>query len=110
MAQGLTTAIEGGAGMSTEWPFDDPPDVATISLRDIMESRQPILLVSHDAEDGMWQFLDGRADLNPDDAVVLSLADVLGLDRSIAQLADLPLGWRAWRANVNQPWQREPME
>ena len=93
-----------------EWPFRDPPNVATISLRDIMEGRRPILLVGHDADDGMWQFLDDRDNPDPNDAVVLSLDCVLGLDPTIAELADLPLGWRAWRDGVNQPWQREPAE
>ncbi len=92
------------------WPFADPQNVATISLRDIIDGRAPILLVSHDADDGMWQFLDGRNDLTAEDAVVLSLDCVLALDPSIAQLADLPLGWQAWRENVNQPWQRESAE
>jgi len=56
-----------------EWPFDDRPNVATISLRDIMERRAPILFVTHDNDDGIWQFLDGRDDPDPNDAVVLSL-------------------------------------
>jgi hypothetical protein len=93
-----------------KWPFADPPNVATIALRDIMEGRAPILIVSHDADDGMWQFLDGRDSPDPDDAVILSLDCMLGLDPSIAQLADLPLGWRAWRDAVNLPWKREPIE
>jgi hypothetical protein len=96
--------------MTADWPFDDPPNVATISLRDIMERRRPILLVTHDADDGMWQFLDGRDAPDPADGVVLSLDCVLGLDPTIAELADLPVGWRAWRGDVNQPWQREPVE
>jgi hypothetical protein len=84
--------------------------VAAISLRDVMEGRSPILLVTHDEDDGTWQFLDGRDNSDPDDAVVLCLEEVLQLDSSISQLADLPLGWRAWREDVNQPWMREPME
>jgi hypothetical protein len=93
-----------------KWPFADPPNVATLSLRDIMEGRAPILLVTHDAEDGMWQFLDGRDNPDADDAVILGLDCVVGLDPSIAELADLPLGWRAWRDSVKQPWKREPDE
>jgi hypothetical protein len=92
------------------WPFDDPPDVATISLRDIMERKRPILFVSHDADDGMWQFTDGRDAPDADDAVVLGLGCVLELDPSIAELADLPFGWRAWRNDVREPWKREPNE
>jgi len=91
-----------------KWPFADPPDVATMTLRDIMEGHRPILHVQHDADDGMWGFTDGRDDPDADDCVILGLDCVLGLDPSIAELADLPLGWRAWRDDVNGPWQREP--
>jgi hypothetical protein len=93
-----------------KWPFADPPNVATICLRDIMRGRRPILFVQHDEDDGCWQFTDGRDSPNPDDGVVLSLDCVLNLDPSIAELADLPLGWRAWRDDVNHPWQRGPAE
>jgi hypothetical protein len=27
-------------------------------------------------------------------------------DKSIGELADLPLGWRAWRSSPDAPWQR----
>lgn len=41
------------------WPFDDPPDVAVISTRYVMQDRLPILLVSHDDDEegaGEWSF------------------------------------------------------
>jgi hypothetical protein len=41
-----------------EWPFEDPPNVATYTVRQIVEDGHPILQVSHDAEDGAWQFLE----------------------------------------------------
>ena len=39
------------------WPFDDSPNVAVITTRQVTEDNAPILLVSHDEEDGGWQFL-----------------------------------------------------
>jgi hypothetical protein len=94
----------------SDWPFDDPPDVAIISLRDIMERKRPILYVAHDSEDGMWQFTDGRDDPQASDAVFLLLEEVIEIDPTIAELADLPLGWSAWRDNARQKWQREQKE
>jgi hypothetical protein len=41
-----------------DWPFDQPPDAAAITLRAVLDGA-PILLVSHDADDDGWQFLDG---------------------------------------------------
>jgi hypothetical protein len=91
------------------WPFADPENVAAISLRDIVDGKAPILLVAHDEEDGMWQFLDGRDNPDPADGVVVCLKHVFGLDPSVGELADLPYGWRAWRDAPDQPWQREEM-
>jgi len=40
--------------------------------------------------------------------MVVSLRSVFERDSSIGELADLPLGWRAWRMGPDQPWQRGP--
>lgn len=38
--------------MSADWFFDDPPNIAVITTRQILELGYPILHVTHDAEDG----------------------------------------------------------
>ena len=93
--------------MTQEWPFSDPPDAATLTLRQITDHGKPILHVSHDADDGMWQFLDGD-EVSMDDAVVVLLENVVALDPTVADLADLPIGWQATRISVSEPWQRHP--
>lgn len=92
--------------MSTTWPFTDPPNAMTITTRQVMELGMPILLVTHDADDGCWQMLCGTTD-DADDARVVGLAEVYKRDSSIGQLTDLPRGWRAWRETVNTSWIRE---
>ena len=96
--------------MTQPWPFDDPTNTIAITLSDVAKGASPILLVTHDADDGTWQFHDGRDNPNPDDGVVVCLEDMYHLDASMGELADLPLGWRAWRDAPDQPWQREVME
>jgi hypothetical protein len=96
--------------MEKHWPFADPENLATFTLRDIVEGKRPILLVTHDAEDGCWQFLDGRDNPSPADAFLICLKTAYKLDQSVGELADLPLGWRAWRQAPGEPWQREEME
>jgi hypothetical protein len=91
-----------------DWPFDDPPNFATITTRAIMQDDDWIALVFHDADDGGWQFLGPLGAPHIDDGMVVGLDDVLEKDRSIAELADLPLGWRAWRDSPDAPWQRAP--
>ncbi|WP_179232776.1 hypothetical protein [Paenibacillus rigui] len=46
--------------MVPTWPFEDPENVAVITTQIIMTKERPVLFVSHDEEDGMWQFLEGE--------------------------------------------------
>lgn len=76
------------------WPFDDPPNVAVIANKKIISSEEWIAYVSHDSDDGAWQFHTRLSDtVSENDAVLVSLQSIVNLDCSIAALADLPLGW-----------------
>lgn len=90
-----------------DWPFDDPPNVATITTRGILDGSDWIAHVSHDDDDGAWQFI-GTVGAKMDEAMLVGLSHVLESDRSVAELADLPLGWRAWRDGPDSPWKRAP--
>ena len=87
------------------WPFADPRNVAAITTVNVLEHGDPILLVTHDEDDGMWQLLCGKAN-GPANGRVVGLGGMYDRDPTIGQLADLPLGWRAWRPTVAAPWQR----
>lgn len=91
--------------MEPMWPFQDPPNVAVVTLKPIVSRERPILFVSHDADDGGWQFL-GWDEADEAEASVVSLATMLRIDPSIAALANLPPGWVAWRTSPSDPWQR----
>ncbi len=90
-----------------KWLFDDPPNVATITVRQILDGTRPVLLVVHDADDSCWQFLTGEP-FEVADGMVVGLKTMVEHDPSLAELADLPLGWRAWREQPGGPWQRVP--
>jgi hypothetical protein len=87
-----------------KWLFDDPPDVAAITTIQVLEGAT-ILYVSHDAEDGGWQFHTGK-DIGPNDARVVALKRIVEIDSSIVELADLPLDWVATRSNADDVWQK----
>lgn len=91
------------------WPFTELENAAVITLRDITDGKTRILLVTHDKDDNMWQFLDGRDNPAPSDAALVCLRHIYELDPGIGELADLPCGWRAWRDTPDQPWQHEVM-
>jgi hypothetical protein len=93
--------------MAADWPFDEPEDLAVFTLRRIIRGEAPILLVSHDEEDGGCQFLDGgEAAIGA--ASLVCLREVVRLDPSVLELADLPVGWVAERAGPGEPWSRTP--
>jgi hypothetical protein len=88
--------------MQSRWPFDDPPNVAVITLAQIIEQGYPVLYVSHDRDDGAWQFLhDGTNEI--EDARLISLRAMVERDQTLLQLADLSLGWYAWRSSATEP-------
>lgn len=91
-----------------DWPFDQPKNVACITLWKIIRDGAPILFVTHD-DDGGWQFLDG-SDLEDAKPAVVGLANMIKRDPSLLALADLPEGWRAWRTAPGAPWARKKME
>jgi len=103
----LAAALRGEEAAMDDWPFEDPKNVAAITVRQVAHGDEPILLVARDADDGMWQFLPGGP-VEESDAMVVSLAMVYRIDPSIGQLADLPLGWTAERSAPGEPWKRSP--
>lgn len=89
-----------------EWPFADPKNVAVFTTIQVLRFRQPILYVSHDDEDGAWQFHTGAQQVSPGDALIVALSKMVEHDPSICQLADLPCGWFAERDSGASPWRR----
>jgi hypothetical protein len=87
------------------WPFANPKNETVITLKSIVSGVKPILRVSHDADDGGWQFLDG-SDVTEKDASIVSLEEITRMDPSVLELADLPPGWYAFRAAPSAKWQR----
>ena len=88
----------------TEWPFEDPENTAVFSTVGVIIRREPVCRVCHD-DDGAWQFLAGGP-VTMADAMIVLLRNVVSRDRSLLELADLPLGWVATRENAQSPWRR----
>jgi hypothetical protein len=88
------------------WPFSKPVNTGTFCTGRVANHGYPILHVSHD-EDDDWQFLDGTTE-EAEECVLLCFGCVFDRDRTIAELADLPVGWMAWRDSPTQPWTRFP--
>ena len=86
------------------WPFDQPRNVACFTVRQVIEDGAPILYVVHDADDHGWQFLTGDP-VSSDDAVIVSMAEIVGIDPSLFEISHLPPGYTATRISIGDEWQ-----
>lgn len=68
-----------------------------------VEAGAPVRYVFHDA-DGDWQFLCGFDDHTEEDAVVLTLDELLDLDDTLAEVLEMPPQHGASRELESDPW------
>ena len=87
------------------WPFDQPRNCATFTVRQVMNKEEPILSVAHAAEDHSWSFV-GASGFRMKDAMLVCLEEVVKTDLSMLEVADLPPGWEARRESPDRPWVR----
>ena len=95
---------------SDSWPFADPKNVAVFTTTQIVREGRPVLYVSHDLDDGAWQFHTNDESVSVKDAMVIALSKMIEIDPSLAELHDLPFGWIAIRDTVNADWVRSQRE
>jgi len=88
------------------WPFDQPQNCVTFTTRQVLEGSEPILEVYHDADDHGWQFI-GSSGGSFENAKVVALEEIVAMDRTVLEVADLLPGWKAFRTSHEMPWQRQ---
>jgi hypothetical protein len=87
------------------WAFRERPDSTAFTTKRVFRGAA-IAYVFHDRE-GTWQFVDAEPWV-PDDFVVSHLGHIIEQEPSLAELADLPIGWGASRDGPEGPWIRRP--
>jgi hypothetical protein len=90
--------------MAETWPFEDVPNTICLTLWRFIREKQPILFVTRD-DDGMFQFLDGKP-MTMADAALVALSEILKVDATLREIADLPIGWEATREKIGSSWSR----
>jgi Domain of unknown function (DUF4262) len=88
------------------WKFPDPPRSGVFVSAAVNSGTEPVTYVSHDLEDGAWQFL-GDSMSGGQGPVLLCLHHVIDNDPTLVELADLPQGWWAERAKPGEPWMKQ---
>jgi hypothetical protein len=91
--------------VTTAWPFKEPADARVLTTRFVLDKDFPILIVLH--HDGGWEFLCGTTEKAKDAREIL-LGEAVELDPRLHEVADLPVGWRAFRDSPEAPWMQEP--
>ena len=91
------------------WNFPDPPHRAAYLSKTVYNGTEQVTYVCHDAEDGAWQFL-GDTMSDGGGPVISCLHHPIDKDPSLAELADLPVGWYAERSRFGEPWIRKQQQ
>lgn len=87
------------------WPFDQSPNTAAITTRQVLQMNMPVLVVVHHDDDDSWSFSCGTT-ADVDDGRVISMREALELDPSLREIANLPPGWCARRERLGSVWVR----
>ena len=92
-------------GSTSDWPFKESRYTVVVTQGTVITQHRPIIVVIRNAGDGEWMFF---ADQDPylDTVVTLSLDEMIRIDKSIMEVADLPAGWKAVRSKAGEHWQR----
>ena len=75
-----------------------------MQTRQVFEQREPVLLVGHDDDDGLWQLI-GSSDAAPDGKIG-HLSHAIDEDHSLLDVLDLEPGESASRRYPGGPWTR----
>ena len=84
------------------FPFNDMPNTLCFTCCHVLDNNKPILYISRD-EDGCWQFLCGQ-NHSQGDARVVSLSEIMSIDKTILKLADLQCGEYAQYKEDYRKW------
>ena len=85
--------------------FKEGFNTAVFTTKSVVRNKKEITYVSHYFEDGAWQFnSDDDFDNYEDIAMILSLDEIIQLDNSILEIADLHLGFVATRKTKTDNW------
>jgi hypothetical protein len=93
-----------------EKQFKEPGNTAVYTTIHVMREGSPITLVSHEL-DGDWQFM-GDESLEDFSKVgmLVALDEMVKKDKSVLELADLPLGHKATRQKRSDKWTIEKID
>lgn len=90
---------------TNNYGFQTSLNTAVFTTSFIINEKKPITYVSHEIEDGAWQFFSDDEFIDFEKvAKLVSLEEIIDLDPSIIELSDLKEGYVAFRKTQNDKW------
>jgi hypothetical protein len=88
-----------------KYGFETSLNTAVFTTSFVINDKRPITYVSHNFEDGAWQFFsDDLFDDFEKVAKLVSLEEIIDLDTSIIDLSEMQEGYSASRMTLNDKW------
>jgi hypothetical protein len=85
--------------------FQEADNTAVFTTKYVIRDKKPITFVTHEEEDGAWQFFSSdELDNFEEVAMIVGLVEIIAIDASLLELADMPVGHYAIRETVNDNW------
>ncbi len=90
---------------SSNKSFSDSPDTAVFTTKFVLDENRVITYVTHDAEDGAWQFFSDDEFESFEEVVrIVSLRQIIDRDETLLELSDMPVGCVATRNDRTEKW------
>ena len=101
----MASVLFGCGGSGTGELLQKERNTVAVTQRSVLVGQYAILTILRDSVDGTWFcFPDEHPEVDPE--VTLPLQEVVRIDSTVAQLRDLPVGWKATRKAKSAPWIR----
>jgi len=86
--------------------FEDGLNTAVFTTKFVVKDKKEITYITHETEDGVWQFFSNDLFDNFEEvAIILSLDEIINMDKTVLEIADLPLGYIATRETIKDKWE-----
>lgn len=91
--------------------FKESPNTAVFTTKFVVNDNRPITLVRHNPEDSTWEFFsDDKYDNFKDVAKIIGLGQLIKIDSSVLEIADMKLGYYAHRKTKQDNWLVEKLK
>jgi len=87
------------------WKFDQEKKVGAVTTKQVLDDGLPILEVIHYSDDCSWAFLCGSTE-DEEDARMVTMEEIVLIDPSLIEIADLEPGQVACREELGAEWER----